>query len=264
LGWVAAYFPRIFTSHFPPHVIKLTCVSGIQGDTTPYTYSNTHKFLKIAPLTDAECVTVNKDILWDTIKGLNTSQSAVTTNLTLSTSGVGGATISWVSTDTAITTDGTVTRLLYANGDTTVTLTATITKGSVSDTKAFAITVVKDAPSNGAALASRTISAGILSPAFATTTTSYTAEVANTISSVTIGGAATNAYAHITGVGTKALAVGENECTITVTAEDGTTTKTYTITITRDAPIRGAWIETCERSPNAPPCAVILHPGGVD
>ena len=77
---------------------------------------------------------------------------------------------------------------------------------------------------------------------FAAGTTTYTAEVANSVESVTVTPTVKDAKATVT-VNDKAatsgqastvnLIEGSNTITIKVTAEDGTTTKTYTITITR-------------------------------
>ncbi|MFP3576922.1 immunoglobulin-like domain-containing protein, partial [Brevibacillus sp. SIMBA_040] len=73
--------------------------------------------------------------------------TAVTTNLTLPATGANGVAISWASTDeTVVGTDGTVTRPANGSGDATVTLTATLTKGSVSQTKAFTVTVKEETP----------------------------------------------------------------------------------------------------------------------
>lgn len=65
--------------------------------------------------------------------------SAVSKNLTLPTTGENGSTITWATSDTSvIEADGTI-----HPGDEakTATLTATITKGSVSDTKTFDVTL---------------------------------------------------------------------------------------------------------------------------
>jgi hypothetical protein len=68
------------------------------------------------------------------------SASAVTQSLTLPTSGLDGSTIAWSSSNSAVVTAaGAVTQPV--TGDASVTLTATITVGSTSDTKAFSITV---------------------------------------------------------------------------------------------------------------------------
>jgi gliding motility-associated-like protein len=82
-----------------------------------------------------------------------------------------------------------------------------------------------------------------LTPAFHYTTFSYTASVPNATASVTVTPTASDASAIInvngTAVTTKtasgpiALAVGANTITTVVTARDGITTNTYTITVTR-------------------------------
>jgi len=98
--------------------------------------------------------------------------------------------------------------------------------------------------SNDATMSSLGTGAVTLSPAFAPTTTSYTATVGNSVSSVSLTPTvAAGATVTINGVtvpsgsasGAIPLTVGVNIITIVVTAEDGITTKTYTITITRAA-----------------------------
>jgi hypothetical protein len=88
-------------------------------------------------------------------------------------------------------------------------------------------------------------SAGTLSPAFASASTSYTANVINSVESVTVAptvmdGNATvkvNGTAVTSGSASEAipLAVGSNTITVLVTAQDGTTTKTYTVAFIREA-----------------------------
>jgi len=69
------------------------------------------------------------------------SLSALTGNLNLPLTGVENSTISWSSSDTdVITNDGKVKRPAQ---DTTLTLTATVSVGLKSDTKAFEVTVLK-------------------------------------------------------------------------------------------------------------------------
>ena len=79
-------------------------------------------------------------------------------------------------------------------------------------------------------LASLSLSAGSLSPTFNAETTSYTATV--DASSVVIN-ATTVTGATLTGIGTKNLNYGNNSFYLIVTAEDGVTKKTYSITINR-------------------------------
>jgi beta-xylosidase len=69
--------------------------------------------------------------------------SAVTSNLTLPTP-VNGATVSWSSSDTNVVSNtGAVTRPASNKPDATVTLTATISRGSVTAVKPFTVTVLK-------------------------------------------------------------------------------------------------------------------------
>lgn len=85
-------------------------------------------------LTEAQSVQEDKDALdlGDT--------SNVTYDLTLPTKGAQGSTITWSSSDSStVSSTGKVTT--PESGSKTVTLTATITKGSITDTKEFTVTV---------------------------------------------------------------------------------------------------------------------------
>jgi hypothetical protein len=95
------------------------------------------------------------------------------------------------------------------------------------------------AKSNDANLQTLTVSAGTLEPAFNAATTSYTVSVANNISAITLSATAAHSSASVSGdVGNRTLQVGANTFTITVTAEDGATTKNYTVVVSRaDAPV---------------------------
>jgi hypothetical protein len=86
-----------------------------------------------------------------------------------------------------------------------------------------------------AALKSLTLSAGNLSPSFSPETSVYTAVVDHGVDSITVTAAPNSDKAVLnTGSGdSRSLDIGENTVAITVTAEDGKTTKTYTVTITR-------------------------------
>ena len=99
------------------------------------------------------------------------------------------------------------------------------------------------APSNDASLSGLSISEGVLTPVFASGTYGYTASVANSVGSVTVTPTAGHAGATIrvngnsviSGAASDAisLAVGSNTVEIVVTAQDGTTTRTYTVTVMR-------------------------------
>ena len=102
--------------------------------------------------------------------------------------------------------------------------------------KTYTVNIIRAASlSSDATLATLTVSEGTLSPAFDAGTTSYSVSVINSVSEITITAAATDGYADVAGAGTYALAVGSNPFDIVVTAEDGTTTKTYTVAVTRAA-----------------------------
>lgn len=64
--------------------------------------------------------------------------------------------------------------------------------------------------------------------------TSYSVKVPNSVSSVEVYAEKGHSKQTIAGTGTKNLKEGENTFTITVTAEDGTTKKSYTININRE------------------------------
>ncbi len=90
-----------------------------------------------------------------------------------------------------------------------------------------------------------TVSDTDLNETFDPTVTTYTADVANTIENVTVTATADNtmtvAFTDTTDADTEEdgqqvnLTEGENTVTITVTAEDGVTVQTYTLTVTRAA-----------------------------
>ena len=71
--------------------------------------------------------------------------------------------------------------------------------------------------------------------AFSPDTTAYAASVAHEVASTTVTAAASHSAATVTmAPGSEvSLAVGENEITVTVTAEDGSTTRSYRVTVTR-------------------------------
>ena len=80
-------------------------------------------------------------LTWDAIKGANTLQNSVEKNLVLPTTGINGTTISWHSSNPQISDNGVVTVDTKITGILTGNFTATITKGSTSDTADFPLTV---------------------------------------------------------------------------------------------------------------------------
>ncbi len=135
------------------------------------------------------------------------------------------------------------------SGTATVASPATTYFVRVTDTASAPATVSKSfsltVNAATATLSGLAISAGTLSPAFASGTSSYTASVSNATSSIAVTPTTTDAAAAVKINGTTvtsgsasgaiALAVGTNTITTVVTAADGTTTLTYTLTVTRAA-----------------------------
>ena len=104
--------------------------------------------------------------------------------------------------------------------------------------QSYQLVVRRDARSGDKTLKALTLSAGALRPAFNAATTSYTANVANAVSSVTVTATANDADAKVaqSPANPVALAAGvAKTITVTVTAEDGTE-GAYTVRVTRDAP----------------------------
>ena len=114
------------------------------------------------------------------------------------------------------------------NGTTQQTYTVTVTRAASTD----------------ATLTDLSLSSGTLSPAFDSGTTSYTASVANSVSTgftvtATKSQIVATTVQYLGATGTTAftgnLSVGANVIRTVVTAEDGTTANTYTVTVTRAA-----------------------------
>ncbi len=149
---VAAYFlgnaPTMGTTVFLSNAagFKIYYISGATGFTNPwYTYTTV-----AAASLDAAKVAVDKSVLVDnSIRGTNTNLANVKFPLTdplPSLGTINGSTITWVSNTPAVVShDGqTVVRPAYGESNATVTMTATITHGAASDTKAFVLTVLAE------------------------------------------------------------------------------------------------------------------------
>jgi formylglycine-generating enzyme required for sulfatase activity len=106
-----------------------------------------------------------------------------------------------------------------------------------------------DTRSNDATLSALTLSDGVLDPVFAPATDTYTASFANAVSTLTVTPTISEpnaviqvkindgAYTSVSSgnvSGSLPLLVGQNFLVILVTAQDTTTTKTYTTTVSRD------------------------------
>ena len=100
--------------------------------------------------------------------------------------------------------------------------------------------------SANAELATLTVSAGTLTPAFTSTTTSYTVQVSQGVTTVTVGATAADvpyATVAISPAQPMTLVEGENPVTVTVTAEDGTQ-QVYMVTVETSQNLESANIGT--------------------
>ena len=127
------------------------------------------------------------------------------------------------------------------------TIDVRVTAQDGSTIKTYTITVTR-AASNNADLSALTTTAGTISPTFAAGTISYTASVINATTSVTVtatrlepnatlqvrvNGGTYSSLTSGSASSAQSLNVGANTIDVRVTAQDGTTIKTYTITVTR-------------------------------
>ena len=136
----------------------------------------------------------------------------------------------------------------------TNTITIVVTAQDDVTTRTYTVVVTRlEAPSTNADLSNLTISEGTLTPVFDVNILDYTAEVPNAVSSLTVTPTAAGVDASIIVNGSAvasgaasasiALAVGVNAVDIVITAEDGTTTRTYTVLVTRlAAPSNNAYL----------------------
>ncbi|CAA6817887.1 MAG: Unknown protein [uncultured Sulfurovum sp.] len=98
------------------------------------------------PNTDKEDIAKDKALLtFDMIKGLNSTENKVISDLNLPYIGANNSNISWISTHlSTISSLGEVTRPEANTNDRVVTFTAILTKGNERDTKIFTLTVPKE------------------------------------------------------------------------------------------------------------------------
>lgn len=124
------------------------------------------------------------------------------------------------------------------------TATITITSWEGYDNDGQALTMEKEGSSkitiaglatssSDATLKALQISPGVLNPAFSPETESYTTSVGLDTERLTVSALANNDNATVTVEGGDPLAEGENTVVCSVKAEDGTTVKTYTITVSK-------------------------------
>ena len=126
-------------------------------------------------------------------------------------------------------------------GANVITIEVTAEDGNTAQT--YTVTVIRAAPPSADATLSVLTLSGVDFGTFAAGTTSYTAEVANSVSQTTVSPTTNHSGASyvikLDGAsdadGVVALGVGSNVITVEVTAQDGQATRNYTVTVTRAA-----------------------------
>ena len=157
------------------------------------------------------------------------------TETTVTASVVAGA-VYEVQLNGVVDQDGIVPLGVGSGNDITVKVTAQ----DGETTRTYSVTVTR-AGSSDARLSALSLSGMTLSPTFASGTAAYTASVANSVTETTVSATAEAGAAYevrFNGVmdqdGVVPLAVGAgNVIAVTVTAQDGETTQTYSVTVTR-------------------------------
>ncbi len=184
----------------------------------------------LSPLFDANTIAYSVEVA-NNVSSITVTPTAADTNSTIT---VNGQAVSSGSASQSIN---------LPVGLTTITIVVTAQDGTTTKTYTVAITRLEGV-SHNADLAGLSLSeGGILSPAFTANRLAYTAEVADDVSSIKATPTAADATSIITvngqavssGTASQSmnLSVGPNTVTIVVTAQDETTTKTYTVVITR-------------------------------
>jgi hyaluronate lyase len=174
------------------------------------------------------------------------------------TTSFGVGTLTWTSLGglpgtLSLSSSGVLSGTVSVTGSYPVSIRVTDENGSYVDTT---LNLTVDGISSNANLSNLALSSGTLSPAFNSNTVSYTATVSNVASiQVTPTVAQSNATVEVNGTnvtsgtasGAIRLQTGMNVITNLVTAQDGTTTKTYAVSVTLDDEfnaLRKKWRDT--------------------
>lgn len=153
----------------------------------------------------------------------------------------GTATIKLIDTGIGITVDdepisfsSSLTVKVVAKTNNTSSNSSSSSSSSSSNNSSSSTTTTVQEPevkkSSEKNLSSLSVSEGTLSPKFSAGTTTYKVDLTNEVKKLTISAKAKDSKASVSGTGEKELKIGENNFTVTVTAEDGSK-KTYTISV---------------------------------
>lgn len=153
---------------------------------------------------------------------------------------------------TVLASGSTSTAIVLAPGDTVITIILTAQDGTTTQT--YTVTLTQHA--TDATLSSLTLSAGAISPEFSSSITAYTLSTTTTATTVTSVANQADATIHVNGTDVTsgfasdeiALASGDTEITVVITAQDGSTSQTYIVTISRDVTLN---LELLDPTPGA-------------
>ncbi|MGH6760943.1 MAG: autotransporter domain-containing protein [Phyllobacterium sp.] len=153
---------------------------------------------------------------------------------------------------TAVTSGTASAPVLLAVGSTAINVVVTAQDGTM---KTYQVNVTRAAASV-ADLSGLRPSVGVLSPAFSPTTFAYGLNVGNNVENITFTPTASDPTATIAVNGTTvasggtsaplSLLEGMNQISVIVTAQDGTTARTYTVSVTRSKPLPTAASRTIQ------------------
>jgi len=122
--------------------VKYDQAALVDGDTDSFTVDNVKVYTPV--LTDSDKAGYDKGWLTDKLIFGQQDKNAITENINLPETGIYGSAITWgIEPSGVISNTGAVTR---GETDTTVTLTATIVKGEVTEEKTFTLTVSGETP----------------------------------------------------------------------------------------------------------------------
>lgn len=131
-------------------------------------------------------------------------------------------------------TDGQNNKVTKLSDSKTITVTEATSSNNTSDNSTSNNTSTTTAKSSDATLRNLGVNPKLYDfSGFSKTKTSYSVDVPEDVSSIYIYAYPTSTKATVTGIGTKSLKKGSNTFSIKVTAEDGKTTKTYSLTVNR-------------------------------
>jgi hypothetical protein len=142
--------------------------------------------------------------------------------------GTTSATITATAADAKSTVSGTGSVTGLTDG-TSKTVTVTAEDGKTTKTYTIVFNIAK---STDATLSGLSVTGLTLSPTFSSGTKAYTTSAVAGTTSVTVNATTNDSNATTTGTGAKTVTTGSNTLDIVVTAQDGTTKETYTITLT--------------------------------